>query len=434
MKKFLTKKNVILTIIIFVILLLIIIFAIYNPFLYFKVKDNKSTIKISVNEELKLPEVKAYIFNKNISEKIKKSGKVNTKKIGKYKIKYKVKFLLTTKIYTLTVNVVDEELPNITLKGTEEVIICPNKEYEEEGYIALDNYDGDITDKVEVKKYDDYIEYSVIDSSNNKKSIKRNIKKEDKEIPNITLNGNINNKIVINSNFNDLGYSATDNCDGDISSNVYVINNLDNTKVGVYEIIYKVNDSSGNENSITRTVEVVNNDRSNDYSNIVEGPTYINGILIVNKKYSLPVNYGGTNQTATNALYSLQSAASLAGYSMPLLSGYRSYYTQKNLYNSYVQRDGHALADTYSARPGHSEHQTGLAFDVGSIDDNYGNTPAGIWLSNNAHLYGFIIRYPKGKENITGYQYEPWHIRYVGIQHSTNIYNQGVTLEEYLGL
>ena len=91
-------------------------------------------------------------------------------------------------------------------------------------------------------------------------------------------------------------------------------------------------------------------------------------------------------------------------------------------------------ADTYSARAGHSEHQTGLAFDVGKIDDNYGNTKEGVWLKNNAHIYGFIIRYPKGKEHITGYKYEPWHIRYLGVDIATKVYNKGVTLEEYLGI
>ena len=119
---------------------------------------------------------------------------------------------------------------------------------------------------------------------------------------------------------------------------------------------------------------------------------------------------------------------------MPIISGFRSYGTQSRLYNNYVARDGEAKANTYSAKPGQSEHQTGLAFDVGALDDNYGNTAAGRWLSENAHKYGFIIRYMKGKENITGYQYEPWHIRYVGETVAADIYSKGLTLEEYLGV
>ena len=163
--------------------------------------------------------------------------------------------------------------------------------------------------------------------------------------------------------------------------------------------------------------------------------TYINGILVVNKKYSVPSTYSpGINPTAYNAYIALKNAANAAGFSMPLISGYRSYQTQTNLYNRYVAQYGESIANTFSAKPGQSEHQTGLAFDVGSIDNNYGNTSAGIWLAQNAHKYGFIIRYPKGKESITGYQYEPWHIRYLGTSVASDIYNKGVCLEEYLGI
>ena len=118
---------------------------------------------------------------------------------------------------------------------------------------------------------------------------------------------------------------------------------------------------------------------------------------------------------------------------MPLISGYRSYAYQASLYNSYVAQDGQALADTYSARPGHSEHQSGLAFDIGALDNGYGNTPDGRWLHAHCADYGFIIRYPAGKESMTGYQYEPWHVRYVGKEIASQIMAQGITLEEYLG-
>ena len=433
MNKYLTKKNIILSSIILVMLVMVVLLIFFNPFIYFRVNGNK-IITVDVNSNYSLPPVKAYIFNNNITDKIEKKDNVNIKKIGKYKVNYKVKYLLTTKELTIIVNVVDRELPNIVLNGEENITICPNKEYEEEGYSASDNYDGDITDKVEIINNDTYLEYIVKDSSNNKFSIKRNIVKEDKESPTITLNGNSKYKISLGSKYSEKGYSAIDNCDGDISSSVEVTSNLNVNKIGNYEITYKVKDGSGNEVAATRKIEVVDNTKSNDYVNIVIGPTYINGILIVNKKYSIPKDFGGINSTANNALYNLQDAASLAGFSLPLVSGYRSYNRQQTIYNNYVKIDGQTLADTYSARPGHSEHQTGLAFDVGKIDDNFGNTPAGTWLKNNAHYYGFIIRYPKGKEHITGYKYEPWHIRYLGVDIATDIYNKGVTLEEYLGV
>lgn len=161
-------------------------------------------------------------------------------------------------------------------------------------------------------------------------------------------------------------------------------------------------------------------------------PTYLKGVLIVNKTYALPRSYGGYNATASAALSRLQAGARNAGFSMPLLSGYRSFDYQDKLYRKYAATDGVAAANTYSAWPGHSEHQTGLAFDIGSINNNYGNTPAGKWLAAHAHEYGFIIRYPKGKESVTGYQYEPWHVRYLGVELATKVYESGLCLEEYL--
>lgn len=164
-------------------------------------------------------------------------------------------------------------------------------------------------------------------------------------------------------------------------------------------------------------------------------PTYIDGVLLVNKEYALPQDYGdGEDATAYQALLKLQQGARWAGYSMSLMSGFRSFETQDELYNDYVKADGVEVANTYSAWPGHSEHQTGLAFDVGWVDLQFANTGAGKWLANHAHEYGFIIRYPQGKESITGYQYEPWHIRYLGVDLATKVYESGLCLEEYLGV
>lgn len=166
-----------------------------------------------------------------------------------------------------------------------------------------------------------------------------------------------------------------------------------------------------------------------------DGVTYINGILVANKSYGLPATYApGMNQTASAAFNDLAAAASKEGLSIRFTSGYRSYKAQEELYNAYVARDGQTAADRYSARPGHSEHQTGLAIDVNSVDKTFIDTPEAKWLEKHAHEFGFIIRYPKGKESITGYQYEPWHIRFVGVQTATKIYESGLCLEEYLGI
>ena len=163
--------------------------------------------------------------------------------------------------------------------------------------------------------------------------------------------------------------------------------------------------------------------------------TYINGVLIANKSYSLPADFApGLDSTCYNQFCKLSSAAAQEGLNIYLSSGFRSYDYQAQIYNNYCARDGQAAADTYSARPGYSEHQTGLAIDVNQIDDSFIGTPEAIWLENHCHEFGFILRYPQGKQDITGYQYESWHIRYVGTDLATQIHNSGLTLEEYFGI
>ena len=132
----------------------------------------------------------------------------------------------------------------------------------------------------------------------------------------------------------------------------------------------------------------------------------------------------------------MKSDALALGLNLWIQSGYRSYTLQQKLYNNYVSRDGVEAADRYSARPGHSEHQTGFAFDLNTITDSFQYTDEGKWVNENAYKYGFILRYPKGKEFITGYKYESWHLRYVGKDLATILYNNGnwITLEEYYNL
>jgi len=141
---------------------------------------------------------------------------------------------------------------------------------------------------------------------------------------------------------------------------------------------------------------------------------------------------------ASEAFNSLVEAAAKDEVILRMTTAYRSYNFQKTLYDSYVEKEGQEAADRFSAKPGCSEHQTGLAVDVSSpsvnyeLTDQFGETREGKWLSENAYRYGFIIRFPKGKEDITGYQYEPWHIRYVGLEAAKEIHDQGLTLEEFL--
>lgn len=165
------------------------------------------------------------------------------------------------------------------------------------------------------------------------------------------------------------------------------------------------------------------------------GITYIGGILVVNKTYALPADYNpGVDPAAKAAFDEMQADAAALGLNIYISSGFRSYDYQAGLYQRYVDRSGQAEADRYSARAGHSEHQTGLAFDLNSITEEFKDTDEGKWVTENCHNYGFIIRYPADKESVTGYMYEPWHIRYLGIDTAKAVHDSGLCLEEYLGI
>lgn len=152
-------------------------------------------------------------------------------------------------------------------------------------------------------------------------------------------------------------------------------------------------------------------------------------------------NYNLIRADVLPNLEAMFAAAKDDGINLTVTSPYRSYNTQQSLFNNYVAKDGLEEALKYSAPPGASEHQTGLVVDIGEINGKYGNFTtdfgkgdAGIWLANNSYKYGFVLRYPEGKETITTYQYEPWHFRYIGVEEATNIYNSGKTLEEFYEL
>ena len=177
-----------------------------------------------------------------------------------------------------------------------------------------------------------------------------------------------------------------------------------------------------------------------EYSNMSDGI-----LVLCNKYHTLKSNYvpnlvslsgyggGQMQKEAAEHFKKMVDDAKGAGIKIYNVSGYRSYNTQKNLYNNYVKRDGVTKADTYSARAGSSEHQTGLATDINtsSSSAHFEKTKEYAWLIKNSYKYGFILRYPEGKTFITGYKYEPWHYRYVGEKVAKEIYELGITYEEY---
>ena len=158
-------------------------------------------------------------------------------------------------------------------------------------------------------------------------------------------------------------------------------------------------------------------------------------IVVANKHYPMSKDYNpGENPTAKAELLKLIAAMQQAGFPISdNYSGFRSYETQTQLYQDYVNKDGKAEADRYSARPGYSEHQTGLAFDlIGTNGDLVTEEKAAQWLLDHAADYGFVVRYLKGKEKETGYMAEEWHLRYVG-KEAKEIAASGLSLEEYYG-
>ena len=165
------------------------------------------------------------------------------------------------------------------------------------------------------------------------------------------------------------------------------------------------------------------------------GATYVDGILLVNKNYHLPATYNfGVDETAKGKFEQMKKVALKDNIRLNIVSDYRSYYTQASIYNKNLNLHGERIASRFSAKPGQSEHQTGLAFDLNKANRSFVGTKEALWLKENCYKFGFIIRYPEGKESITGYVYEPWHIRYVGEKVAKEMFKSGLCLEEYLGV
>lgn len=195
----------------------------------------------------------------------------------------------------------------------------------------------------------------------------------------------------------------------------------------------------------TTTVELVSPDGRRGSQ--LDTAFTVNGIEVVNKQHWVNSNYrplpdymqnNGLREEAWTAFLNMQAAAAEEGVTLVHISSYRTYELQARLFANYSLRAGEEAANRYSARAGQSEHQTGLAIDItsgGDLYQSFADTPGGIWLWEHAYEYGFILRYPQGKEHITGYMFEPWHFRYVGVDVAADFGpNHTLTLEEYLGI
>lgn len=240
-------------ILICIISLISILFVLSRPVI---ILYGEKEITISLNTEYKEPGYIAYYFIKDKTKNVKVKNNVDNTKVGDYKVVYTLNYKNKKVSKTRKIHVIDDKKPTITLNGNG--IYCPGKEYIEEGYHAIDNYDGDITDKVTTEIKDNKIIYRVLDSSGNKGMISRKITPEDKEEPQIALYGDNTINIYVGDNYNEPGYLVTDNCDENIENKISVTGDIDNNKIGDYILTYSVTDESGNSTKVERTIRVIN--------------------------------------------------------------------------------------------------------------------------------------------------------------------------------
>jgi len=258
-KKEKNKKKSIKTILIILISFFVIVLIALVGFIFFIPKVTllgNRVVTIRLNEEYKDAGVEVIYQGKDISDEIKIKDNINIEKLGTYEVKYKIKKGLFEVEKKRIVNVIDDINPEIFLEGENEITICPGKKFDELGYSASDNYDGDITSKVEVLENEEKITYEVSDSSGNKTSVSRTFIRKDLEKPKISLKGD--SVLYINKGgvYNEPGFTASDNCEGDMTSTVEVSGKIDTSTPGTQKVVYKAIDKAGNETIITRTVYV----------------------------------------------------------------------------------------------------------------------------------------------------------------------------------
>ena len=257
---------------------------------------------------------KATYLGNDVTSEVNVSGEVDTQHVGKYKVTYRLKKgLLSVRKY-LTVNVIDEDAPQLELIGDEELKVCSIKNYIEPGYSSIDNYDGDITNDV-VKEYikDDIIEYISKDSSDNVSKVTRKLVEVDDQKPEIKLNGNATIYLSVGAKYEEKGASASDNCDEDLSDKIVTEGSVDTSKAGTYTIKYSVKDSAGNETIVERKVvvsevRVVQDTNYNNTTGVIyltfdDGPSaYTSQILNTLAKYNIKATFFVTMSGSDDAI------------------------------------------------------------------------------------------------------------------------------------
>lgn len=360
------------------------IFLLYTVF-YPNIITNDMEIELGSNYTF---DYECYNLFTNLTYKTVSTGNVDTNKVGSYKINVSIKYLFYNVNKNFIVRVVDKIPPDIELKGDNPTYVCPNKGYTEEGYTAFDNYDGDITDKVDAIIDKDNILYRVFDSSFNRTEVKRDIIHEDKINPSIELKGKRTIYIYEGNSYIEEGYTAFDNCDGDITDKVVSTGNVDTNTIGTYNITYEVKDSSGNSFNTDREVIVIK--KPNYYGNGViyltfdDGPSYLtNEILDILDREGIKATFFvcGANESTKRAYNS--------GHTIGLHSNTHSY--------SYI----YTSSDNYFN-------------DLNNISDK---------VFNVINIRPNIIRFPGGSSNTVSRKYNRGIMSYLTVEVVNRGYN-----------
>lgn len=319
---------------------------------------------------------------------------INNNKIGTYNIKCEVKLLFVKIKKNFKIYIVDKEKPILTLKGNNPAFICPNDDYAEEGYEAIDNYDGDISNNVLTENKGNSIWYTVMDTSNNEAKLERKIVYDDTEKPSITLKGNKTITVYLGNSYYEPGYTAYDNCDGDITDKVISTGSVDTNKIGNYTINYEVSDNKGNKANIERTVIVKLKPsyygNGNIYLTFDDGPSYLTReILDILDEENVKATFFVTSANEdTKRAYNSGHTIGLHTYS----HDYAYVYANSNNYFN----DLNKISDK--------------VYNVIGIRSKFIRFPGGSSNTVSKKYYPGIMTYLTSEVSLRGYKYYDWNI------------------------
>lgn len=283
----------------FIVVLIGLAFFMYNNLLMptITLKGSKN-VKLGYKEEYKEKGYKAKFLGDDITKNVKVMGKVNSNKLGTYTLTYSVKEGVFEKKVTRKVNVVDKDAPVIKLSSNDDIYVCPNSEYKDEEFSAIDDYDGDVTKNVKVLKGKNMITYTVKDKHGNSSTVSRNIIYKDNSKPTITLKGSDTVYLLVGDKYREIGYEASDNCDGNITDSVKRDVKIDVNTPGEYKVVYSVSDKASNKTVVERKVIVSKRDSNGTiYLTFDDGPRHgtTDVILDILKEEGIKATFFVTN-------------------------------------------------------------------------------------------------------------------------------------------